>query len=163
MEQFMTLAWAGSVQRANLYAPDTCPTDKAKAVFKAKLLEFLKMELLPNYKSKCSEEDHLANIEELVKQGNEFGQGLLGEDGYKVGIAQKFLNLALKYLWCIGQIEEPPHCPVDRIVLSKTELNGINWTDMKTVGEYQKAIEAIKLVANELSLARWELSIYNGR
>jgi hypothetical protein len=35
------------------------------------------------------------------------------------GIAQKMLNLYLKYMWSLGNIQEPPHFPVDRIIQIK--------------------------------------------
>jgi hypothetical protein len=54
----------------------------------------------------------------------------LGELGYKYGVAQKLLNLFLKYLWCLGTIAEPPHCPVDRIIIGKTCYKDKNWTEI---------------------------------
>lgn len=81
---------------------------------------------------------------------------------YNIGIAQKLLNLQLKYLWCAGFIGVPPHCPVDRIIISKTYLRDrFNWTQIDGISEYQKAIEAIRSVAQHKSIAVWELENYD--
>ncbi len=58
----------------------------------------------------------------------EFKDILFG-NGFRVGIAQKALNLYLKYLWCLGKITEPPHCPFDSIIISEIKCN-IKWTEM---------------------------------
>jgi hypothetical protein len=56
------------------------------------------------------------------------------------GIAQKLLNLYLKYLWCVGYIVEPPHCPIDRIIIGKTSFRDrLNWTEMGEA-EYREVI-----------------------
>jgi hypothetical protein len=92
--------------------------------------------------------------------------GVLGEDGYRYGGAQKLLNLMLKYLWCTDLIWRPPHCPVDRIVIDRTKYRGkVNWTQIREESEYRKVIEAIKELANAegLSASEWELNYYNPR
>jgi hypothetical protein len=76
------------------------------------------------------------------------------------------LNLALKYYWCLGLIQEPPHCPVDKIIIDKTVFRGkINWTQMLTEREYLKVISAIGSLAEEqnCSIAQWELNNYERR
>ncbi|MBN3196976.1 hypothetical protein [Pectobacterium versatile] len=88
------------------------------------------------------------------------------QDGYKFGVAQKLLNLLLKYLWCLGNIPEPPYCPVDRIILEKTSFRGkVNWTIITRTSEYQRAICAIKPIAQscDLSIAECECQFYARR
>lgn len=160
------LAWGASVQRAKLYRSGLSFQDRAADGFREKVLDFVESALLSSYIASCSEEKHIANIQALVAFGSSAGANLLGPDGYKFGVAQKLLNLLLKYLWCLGHIPEPPHCPVDRLILAKTALRGkVNWTDIKTEDEYKKAIEAIRVVAAlaKLSLAQWELQFYGRR
>lgn len=160
------LAWGASVQRAKLYNPNIPLEDRESDAFKASILAFIESTLLPKYKTKCSAADHIDNIQSLVNFGNTAGGRLLGSDGYKFGVAQKLLNLLLKYLWCLGHVVEPPHCPVDRIVLARTALRGkLNWTEIKTAEKYIEAINAISAVAelNGLSLAQWELQFYSRR
>jgi len=58
---------------------------------------------------------------------------------------------------------EPPHCPIDRIVISNTRYsNEINWTQITEKAQYQKVIEEIKVLANEKgkSIPLWELDIF---
>ena len=103
------LAWGASVQRAKLYNPAIPYEERESDAFRASLLSFIETVLLPKYKTGCSEADHVANIQSLVNFGTKAGGKLLGPDGYKFGVAQKLLNLLLKYLWCLGHLAEPPH------------------------------------------------------
>ncbi|MBL8351391.1 MAG: hypothetical protein JNL87_13910 [Burkholderiaceae bacterium] len=160
------LAWAASVQRAKLYNAAVPLEDRDRETFRTAVLTFIETGLLSKYKTQCSEADHVKNIQSLVTFGTATGGTLLGPDGYKFGVAQKLLNLLLKYLWSLGHIAEPPHCPVDRIVLSKTTLRDkLNWTDIKTAEKYNEAINAIRAVARtaNLSLPEWELQFYSRR
>jgi hypothetical protein len=96
----------------------------------------------------------------------EVDTGVLGKDGYKYGVAQKLLNLALKYYWCLGLIKEPPHCPVDKIVIDMTVFRGkVNWTQILTEREYLDIISAIMALAEKenCSIAQWELNNYERR
>ncbi|HUT83881.1 MAG TPA: hypothetical protein VMX95_04455 [Thermodesulfobacteriota bacterium] len=170
-QQFITnelwiLAWAGSVQRAKLYKEDVDSTSKEVNKFREDVIGFVRMNLIPQYIEGCTEEQHYRNIDDLISHANMVDPGILNESGYKYGVAQKLLNLALKYYWCLGLIKEPPHCPVDRIVISKTKHNGkINWTQITERLQYQKVIEEIKVLANrnQLSIPLWELRVYSRR
>ena len=66
------------------------------------------------------------------------------------GIAQKALNLFLKYLWCLNISKHPLHCPIDSQILAK-----INWKKKGESGstktwpwfnkdDYKLAIELIR-------------------
>jgi hypothetical protein len=165
-QEVTILAWGASVQRAKLYNPEIDIDDRKSDEFRASVITFIETNILPKYKTKCSEKDHVENIQRLVEFGTNAGGSLLGPHGYKFGVAQKLLNLLLKYLWCLGHVEEPPHCPVDRIVLAKTTLrNKLNWTEITTSMQYNQAINAIRIVANaaEQSLPQWELQFYSRR
>jgi len=160
------LAWGASVQRAKLYSSAIPLAERDSDAFRTSVLNFLEIRLLSKYKTKCRESDHVANIQSLVNFGTTEGGRLLGPDGYRFGVAQKLLNLLLKYLWCLGHVAEPPHCPVDRLVLAKTTLRDrLNWTEIKTAAEYNEAISAIRVVAKAagLSLSEWELQFYSRR
>ena len=160
------LAWAASVQRAKLYDSKIKPEDRNSVVFRAAVLQYIEKILIPKYKSACTEADHIANIESLVHYATVAGKEILGDSGYKFGVAQKLLNLLLKYLWCLGHIAEPPHCPIDRIILNKTALKDrLNWTQIVTAKQYGSAIAAIQTVASKqgLTLAQWELKFYARR
>jgi hypothetical protein len=153
------MAWAASVQRANLYVPGS----KQTQAFRLKIKEFVVGDLLPQYETSCGEPRHYENIALLVHFGTRAIPDIL-RGNYRYGVAQKLLNLALKYYWCLGHIPAPPHRPVDRIVIEKTSLRGrVNWTEIQNEAEYRKVIEAIRQVAGDESLAKWELLNYRRR
>jgi hypothetical protein len=83
----------------------------------------------------------------------------------RFGIAQKLINLYLKYRWCLGQIPTPPHCPFDRIIISKIGLyNGvINWTEIDCPNTYRSLVEKAQIKAGEMSIAEWELLEFSRR
>ncbi|WP_271671214.1 hypothetical protein [Bradyrhizobium sp. CCBAU 51627] len=160
LRELWTLAWAASVQRANLYAPGSRQTGQLRDM----LQEFITTRILPHYVGSCTERQHYLNLAQLV----EFGTGALPDslrDGrYRYGVAQKLLNLVLKYHWCLGQISEPPHCPIDRIIIEKTHLRGrVNWTEIVDEDQYRAVIEAVRRKAEPESIARWELRNYRRR
>ena len=161
LNEAFVASWNASVQRASLYSPDA--SDDAKENLKKVIFQLLKSVVVPSYDRPCPEDEHLKNIELLVAAASMRGGAILLSGGYKYGVAQKLVNLYLKYLWCMGHIKEPPHCPVDRIILAKTELRDkLNWTQIINREQYMSAINALKKVANshQQSLATWELLNY---
>ena len=160
------LAWNASVQRSGLYRENDGHTPENKNRFRQSITKFLSSEVIPLYKNRIAEEEHYKNIEALIDYAESIKGTLLGDDGYKYGVAQKLLNLALKYYWCLGRIDEPPHCPVDRIVIGKTKFkSSINWTRITRKSEYEGVIEDVKRLARNkgLSVPMWELTIYTRR
>ena len=76
----------------------------------------------------------------------------------------------MKYLWCLNEIEEPPHMPIDRLILGelfkisdKSKENLIlktNWTELDSIVIYEKIIIlARSLISN--SLSSWEAETWN--
>ena len=160
------LAWAASVQRAKLYRPGLAPGSSEADIFRDNVIKFLTEKIIPQYVDGCSEEEHYRNISALIAYANEIDPGILDKAGYKYGVAQKLLNLALKYHWCLGLIDEPPHCPVDRIIISKTSYCGkTNWTQITEKSQYEEIIGEVKAMAGrkELSIPKWELTHYSRR
>ncbi len=161
ISELWILSWGASVQRAPLFAIGA--GDPRRKVFRENIISFAENEIIPNYETAVSEEQHIANIQLLSDKGTIMGEDILRKDGYKIGVAQKLLNLQLKYLWCLGAISEPPHCPVDRIMINMTELkNKIAWTKITDLDLYRQVIAALKRAAEPkgLSLAQWELETY---
>lgn len=78
---------------------------------------------------------------------------------------QKSLSVFLKYLWCMGKIEEPPVCPIDRKVLWEADLRDKNWTELDDRKEYQDWLKKIEKAAKDKakSIAQWELEIWNNQ
>lgn len=165
LKELWILAWNASVQRAKLYKEGREAASEDTRLFRERLVSYLSSQVIPGYgQGALEEEQHYKNIDDLAGYANKVGEKVLGHLGYKYGVAQKLLNLALKYHWCLGVIAEPPHCPVDRIVIDQTRYKGkINWTEIKHRSEYQSIIEDIKLQAGTRSIAMWELSIYSRR
>jgi len=161
------LAWNASVQHAALYKNGAWQNQRDQIdVFKSKIIGHMNTNVIPQYKVAVGEQQHCKNIRGLINYANAIDTGLLGENGYKYGVAQKVLNLSLKYHWCLGQIEEPPHCPIDKIIIDKTIYRGkVNWTQMLTETEYLKVISAVRSLANreKCSIALWELNNYERR
>jgi hypothetical protein len=165
ISELLLLAWGASVQRSNLYKEKDGHTQE-KNLFRECITEFLSSKVIPLYKNQISEEEHYKNIDALIDCAEEIKGTLLAADGYKYGVAQKLLNLTLKYYWCLGLIAEPPHCPVDRIVISETKFKNLtNWTRITKKAEYQEVIEEVKRLAHSkgLSVPVWELTIYSRR
>ena len=75
---------------------------------------------LEEYQAKpVCEGRHVANIEALSATLSERHQEILLDGKFRIGTAQKALNLYLKYAWARKIIPEPPHCPLDSNVLAK--------------------------------------------
>ncbi len=125
-------------------------------------------ELLHNYgdayQANMGDDVHYEGIQQIANEVSEdFGEFLL--DGrLRIGIVQKALNLYLKYLWCLGRIAEPPHCPFDNGIIAGLNMqNPPNWTEMDNIDDYREVVDAARRVAGErrLSLAKWELTEWN--
>jgi len=67
----------------------------------------------------------------------------------------------LKHLWCMGEIPEPPQCPVDRIILKAAgcEHADRSWCYVNSLEEHRNKVEMLKRRAEDGSatLAVWEL------
>ena len=159
-------AWNASVQHSAIYKEGAWKHERDSIeTFRTKVIDFIKANLIPQYQETISEERHLQNIRNLIDYANKADTGVLGRNGYKYGIAQKLLNLSLKYYWCLGETEEPPHCPVDKIIIDQTIYRGRNWTQIVTEKEYLEIIEAIRILAEKenCSISEWELNNYARR
>ncbi len=135
-----------------------------KLIFKEQLMGFIKSELIPNYNPKVSEKQHLNNIKCLQEEATKLGNDLLTSGGLKWDVAQKLLNLLLKHYWCLGLIEEPPHCPVDKKLSEQTGMeNKVHRSDFISEETYKAVIDAIrkKIEGTDKSIAQWELEIFN--
>ncbi|SEG43240.1 hypothetical protein [Algoriphagus boritolerans] len=149
-----------SISRAGeIYTPGT--TAKKKSRFRVELLSFVTEMIRDHYETKTSDDQtHLENISKLKDFASGFGFVML-----RFGHAQKILNLFLKYLWCLGYVQEPPHFPVDRLIQKRLRIqNFSNWTNEMEKEGYMKVIEEAKIVAkreNFRSIAALELSFYN--
>ena len=111
-----------------------------------------------------SDDDHCNNISGLAESiNNEYAEILIRKK-FRIGVAQKLLNIYLKYLWCMNIISNPPHCPFDSGIVSLLEGDARNylWTKSDSIVEYRNVVYAAREKAkfSNQSLAEWELTEY---
>lgn len=134
-----------------------------KANFRSALRKKLE-DMASRYGERIGNATHLDNICEIADNMTSRFSDLLQNGLFRIGIAQKGLNLYLKYLWCVGEIPEPPHCPFDSVIIAHLPPKlRLNWTEIGTIQEYEQLINAARIVAGNKSLAEWELSAWAPR
>jgi len=155
------LSWSAASQRANIFAKNMTEEDRKRERNKIKKTVF---EIFDEFESKevITEDLLVQKILYLVKNFNS------NNFRFNVGHSQKLINILLKYYWCLGWLKnEPPLCPLDRIVLSKAQIKSEgktpSWTKMDNIEDYKKYIKEIKKIADPKSVALWELEIFNRR
>jgi|SRR5690554_403525 len=163
-KEIWILTFGGAFQRANIYASNV--SEKQRNVFRAALSKYVEEIVFPQYKKAVNEESHINNIKKIISFSKGYESRVLSNNQLKFGVAQKILNLYLKYQWCLGNIQPPPHFPIDRIIQQKLKFKPIiNWTSMKSEEEYKSIIECARKDAEEkgVSLAEWELEEFTRR
>lgn len=161
---FLTVQAALSTRSTPIYAEGVIGPDRAP--FRKKLKEELDRLAAQYKRGRVSDGRHFDNIEGLAHGLSSADVGeLLHENKFRVGIAQKALNLNLKYRWCLGvNLVEPPHCPFDSIVIGKLDdCDGINFTEFDDIETYKRLVKQARIKAGDLSLAEWELRLFNRR
>lgn len=110
-----------------------------------------------------SDENHVRHIVAFADKMTELHGRVLHESRFRIGIAQKAVNLYLKYCWCFGRMPNPPpHCPFDRTVIQGLpDCEDINFTQFDDVRTYRKLAAAAKAKAGSQSVAEWELALFN--
>jgi len=114
----------------------------------------------------ASESQHIENIQFVASTLTRKFEAILYGAHYRIGVAQKLLNLYLKYCWVLGWIKEPPHCPLDNEIISELRLGKpVGWTAIDSIEEYRGLVEAVRSMASRsgVSLARWELEVWSRR
>ncbi|MFT6841920.1 MAG: hypothetical protein ACJASR_000683 [Psychroserpens sp.] len=170
------LTFGASFQRANAYLPNASETDKRH--FKNMISGHIENLLRQYENSNISDDVHIKNIKSVSDYSKHFSS-LFVNGKINFGIAQKMLNLYLKYQWCLGNIPEPPHFPLDRIIQQKlnqqAKLQGIiklellPWTQFIDESHYirvinhARAIGSINLSTEKLTPAQLELQLFERR
>jgi hypothetical protein len=109
-----------------------------------------------------SDDLHMQFIVETADQLSDAHCVALHNGRFRIGIAQKLINLHLKYLWTAALIPEPPHCPLDGIIRDIANLE-YDWTSSDSIDDYKCAIYALKHVATPRTLSVWELEEFRRR
>ncbi|MFT6838780.1 MAG: hypothetical protein ACJAZR_002319 [Sediminicola sp.] len=175
-KEIWVLTFGASFQRANVYTENA--SEERKRHFKNKTAGHIE-NMLGQYKGgNVSDAQHIENIKAVGIYSQNFSEIFNGGQ-INFGIAQKMLNLYLKYQWCLGNIQEPPHFPVDRIIQQNLNILAKNntlptlkiepWTRFKDETHYLKVInlsrELAKLdtSAHNLTLPNIELMVFERR
>lgn len=147
------------MQRAAIYR--TGVEEEARKAFRASLRELLDG-LSVGYEKEVHEDLHLSCICRVADELSECHGTALRGGRFRIGPAQKALNLFLKYQWCAGWIATPPHCPFDAIVINRLPMQPLlRWTELDDIRDYEKLVAAARTAAGAMSLAEWELRLYN--
>jgi len=154
---FLSNSQSASLQRGNVYAKNA--TYEQKRAFQKDFRMRLRV-LESCYMQSVSDEDHFRTIEGFANQLSQAHSTALANGRLRIGTAQKAVNLFLKFLWSIGVVPEPPHCPIDRNVLTKIGISK-NWTELDNIEEYKSIIGTIRQKAGQQTPARWEYDLWN--
>jgi hypothetical protein len=163
--EFLTSSLNASMQHSPTYRKKA--DDEATSAFDKKRQDFRKSfrdeleRIANNYKVPVDNHTHVTNISELAEVLTKLHKHILDNGKFRIGPAQKALNLYLKYLWCAGEIIEPPHCPIDNGVIEKlgADFAGCLWTRLDDIEIYKAMIAEARKKNN--SLAKWELRLWN--
>jgi hypothetical protein len=156
--EFFDLTLKATIQRARIYSHDA--TAHGRLSLHSTLRHVLESAARA-YVHPVAETDHLRNIAQVADRTSADCMGALRGERFRIGPAQKALNLFLKYLWCAGWIPTPPHCPLDSLIISQFPASQrCNWTDLDSLGAYEKLVASARRLAGAQHLADWELSLY---
>lgn len=158
--QIFCMSLMATVQR-NRYVYRRGASDWSKRMFRAELRYELER-IVKQYNESTTETQHMQNIVSLAERISASSRDALQKEGFRIGAAQKILNLYLKYMWCLGQLPlVPPHCPFDALVLKGIGCGNESWTEATQIEQYVEWVQKAEVKANGLSLAEWELREYN--
>lgn len=155
--EIFLLTIMGAFARNNIYKNSVSENERLQ--FRNDIKSIL-LKLEERYRNKLPKIEHLSVLSKFKKDIDNKGKNILKESSISFGTAQKLVNLYLKYLWCIGFIEEPPSCPIDSIILKKIKDYKTRWTTM-TEEQYKLTIKKIEQKKGDKSIANWELEEFS--
>lgn len=158
---FLSNTQAASFQHGNVY--EKSATNDQKQNFQKDFHKELRA-LEPSYMQRVSDEDHIRTVKGFADKLTKAHSATLADGELRIGTAQKAVNLFLKFLWSIEVVPEPPHCPIDRTVLTAIKRPE-SWTQIESIEEYKSIIDDIRQHAKRLTPAQtpalWELDLWN--
>ncbi len=161
LDQFHGLVLAATVQRANVYRAGA--TEVLRDEFRVGLRQALD-DLATAYRRPVGDAAHVRRIVALADRLTREHPRALVRGRFRIGPAQKALNLYLKYLWSAGWIPMPPHCPFDAVIMGALPYrHRVSWTQLDAPEGYQKLVSVAREVAGSVPLAEWELGEYQRR
>ena len=96
------------------------------------------------YRYPVSGKEHIEKIKSMCDLLTKNHGGILENGKMRFGVTQMGLNVYLKYLWCLGEIPPPLHCPVSE--------NG--WTGWETDTEYKIFVDGYREQAKNHGLTQ---------
>lgn len=161
--EIWTLIYSGAFQRAGVYRGNV--TQIKKQELKFSIRSYIENNLQSMYINKrIDDQTHINNIYALSESTRIYSKFLKGGK-LNFGVCQKILNLYLKYLWCLDEITDPPHFPVDRRIQEVLKINPIMpWTTFKDHKNYMIVInKARENIGKYTSIAELELDLFQRR
>jgi hypothetical protein len=159
------LTFGGGFQRSKIYQGVISETQRND--YRKLLRGHIEQLVQCFYQTEVSESDHINHIKSIVNFSNsQLGFGSSVKMNF--GIAQKLLNLYLKYVWCLGEMKiAPPHFPVDRIIQGKLneaaadhgtkKLKIEPWTQFDSEDKYLEIIDFAKELTKNPNFSQYSL------
>ncbi|MEP7377401.1 MAG: hypothetical protein ABI675_28620 [Chitinophagaceae bacterium] len=156
------LTFDGGFQRSKIYKPNV--SDAKRKEFRAFLTsELPKILLAIERRKKYNDRDHCKMIEKFSSNVSCRFSTIIHKKKFRIGNAQKFLNLYWKVAWLSKTTSlKPIHCPFDSIIMKKLPKNvRVSWTQFDTIEEYKALVKAAKETGGKhRTIADWEMKIY---
>jgi hypothetical protein len=153
--EILGLVLRGGFSRVRIYGNHD---EKQRNLFRQGVRKFLCEAVAAYLIAEVSSEEHVDNIENFQTK-----IASLLNAPFSFGIAQKLLNLYLKYLWCLGDLAyAPPHCPVDSIVLAAIKKPVPRWPLLNRA-TYEERVIDIQMLSSRQNIAEWELEHFNNQ
>jgi hypothetical protein len=155
-DQALTWSINAALQRNKVYMNDE--NYDRREEFRAEWKELIRAEsrIYRSPGHPVSDEQHCAAIARVADAlSSKYGEFLSG-NRLRFGTSQKAFNLYLKYLWALGEVAMPPHCPIDSVVLESVGLSDC-WTKCDSSEEYMGWINAIR---KKLNMTEWENQLW---
>ncbi len=165
-DRFIELFACRSAVRAALGRSPGVYVKRAKVAereaFRHDLMSLLR-ETAQAYRRSVTDTEHLRKIRRIRDRLTRKHRRILKGGRFRFGRAQKALNLYLKYLWCLGELPMPPHCPFDRKIIQECGLPEIGWAKLDDGREYRRLVAAARQQADarSMAIAEWELGLFN--
>ena len=160
-KEIWILTFSGAFQRAGVYRKSVAENNRM--MFRNFMRKEIDEIVANNYHLSVKEADHIRNIQQIVKLSEKYSN-ILSNRRLTFGVSQKLLNLYLKYLWCLGRIPEPPHCPFDRLIIKGLGIKPIpSWTKIDNINVYMMLVSKARSAAGASSLPVWELKRFSRR
>jgi hypothetical protein len=139
-----------AVQRNNVYL-----SESNRDIFREGRTELRTESQLYRQLDVVSDSEHCKIIRGIADRLSAKFAHLLNAGRLRFGTSQKAFNLYLKYLWHLGELPVPPHCPFDSVVLGTLGIYD-SWTKSDDEAAYMRWVSAVRRKAGTISIPEWE-------